>query len=260
MPVQIKLEIFEGPLDLLLHLIDRAEIDIYNIPIKEITDQYMAYLRSLQYFDLEPTSEFLVMAATLLSIKSKMLLPKPPKSDDDEEEQLDDPREELVRRLLEYRKYKEIAEYLREQEADRSQIYSKEPDDLSRFAPEILDNPVRGIHAADLMIIFGKLLKRAERRNEVLSIHRDTVSVHDRVQEILHLFSSGTERLLFSSLLVAPIREEIVVTFLAVLELMKQRKIRCYQEDSFSDIVIVYVGEKEDRLDGADANDEVGMG
>ena len=129
MSVLYKLETFEGPLDLLLHLIDKNEVDIYNIPISDITDQYMAYLQTMQEFQLDVTSEFLVMAATLLSIKSKMLLPKPPVINIEGLEEEADPRMELVQKLLEYRKYKGIAEHLREMEIGRSLIYTREPED-----------------------------------------------------------------------------------------------------------------------------------
>lgn len=135
MTVLYKLDTFEGPLDLLLHLIDQEEVDIYDIPIARITDQYMEYMEQLESIELETTSEFLVMAATLLAIKSKMLLPKPPAIDigmDIEDEGVD-PREELVQRLLEYRKYKAIAEELRDKELARSLIYSREPIDLTPF-------------------------------------------------------------------------------------------------------------------------------
>src|SRR5690606_15501005 len=124
------------PLDLLLHLIDEQEIDIYDIPIAQITDQYLAYLEQMQQFDLEPASEFLVMAATLLAIKSSMLLPKPPPVELglEGEEEIADPREELVQRLIEYRKYKMAVDELRNLELERSLIFSREPADLSPFA------------------------------------------------------------------------------------------------------------------------------
>lgn len=256
MPLHYKVASFEGPLDLLLHLIDQAEVDIYNIPIKEITEQYLAYLGSMQALELEPTSEFLVMAATLLSIKSKMLLPKPPplelELDYDEES---DPRAELVRRLIEYRKYKGIAEELREKELERSLIYTREPLDLTPYSPAVPDNPVSKVMISDLMIAFGKALQRVQKRNRVAHIRRDEISVKDRIKEIVSLFEQSDRSIRFSSLFENGYREEIVATFLAVLELMKMKQIVCIQDALFDDIVIVYKGEgiidelKADEID-----------
>lgn len=246
MSVKYKLEIFEGPLDLLLHLIDKSEIDIHDIPIAQITEQYMEYVQTMQELELEVASEFLVMAATLLSIKSKMLLPKPPKIElegFDGEEELD-PREELVMKLIEYRKYKSMAEQLREMEVARSLIYSREPQDLSPFLPETTDNPLKGVHLADLMLAFQRTLKRMSSRNRVARIRRDEISVKDRIVEIVRLLEASREPVLFTSLFVGDRgREEMVVTFLAILELMKMKQIRCRQTGLFDDIVIQYKGE-----------------
>ena len=138
MEIRYKLDTFEGPLDLLLHLIDSQEIDIYDIPISQITDKYMEYIDNLQEYELEIASEFLVMAAELLSIKSRMLLPRPPVVQEEDGEAEDcDPREELVQRLIEYRKYKAAAEQLREMEVARSLIYTRAPRDLSSYHAHI---------------------------------------------------------------------------------------------------------------------------
>ena len=164
MTVLYKLETFEGPLDLLLHLIDKAEIDIQDIPVSEITEQYIEYLRGMQELELDITSEFLVMAATLLSIKSKLLLPKPPVIELDEfeyyEEDGFDPRAELVQRLIEYRKFKNIALQLMDLESERSLIFTKEPEDLAAFVPEQIDNTLKGLHTADLIAAFRKALSK----------------------------------------------------------------------------------------------------
>lgn len=241
MSVHYKLESFEGPLDLLLHLIDKAEVDIYNIPISEITNQYMDYINALDILELGPTSEFLVMAATLLSIKSKMLLPKPPielQLDGYEDDGLD-PRDELVQKLIEYRKYKGISEYLRNQELARSLIYSREPEDLTPYLPEIKENPLNGIHLADLVFAFQKALKQSSNRNTVAKIRRDEISVKDRIGEVLDLLRDRAGKVLFSKMFsYSWTREEIVVTFLALLELMKMKKVTCFQHSLFDDIVI----------------------
>lgn len=257
--VTYKLDTFEGPLDLLLHLIDKAEVDIYQISVSEITDQYLEYLDTMQELELEITSEFLVMAATLLSIKSKQLLPKPPVIEFDDEfdylmEDEEDPRDELIRKLIEYRKYKGIAEHLHEREWERSLIFTKEAEDLTPFMPEVIENPVKGLHAADLIAMFQKALRRAVKRSSVARIHRDEISVKDRIRDVvssLERMGKGG-RLLFSKLLHPDMyRHEIVVTFLAILELMKMKQIVCYQNKLFDDIVMEWRGEvKADELSG----------
>ena len=243
MKVHYKLETFEGPLDLLLHLIDKAEIDIYDIPISEITDQYMAYLETMQELELEVTSEFLVMAATLLAIKSQMLLPKPPPAETDieyaNEAADEDPRAELVQKLIEYRKYKMIAEELRDKELARSLIYTREPADLSPYIPDVDANPVLGLHVSDLAVAFLRALRKAERRNAVAKIRRDEISVRDRMIDVLERLERRGGKLMFSQLIGDDdTRQEIVATFLALLELMKVQKIVCFQHRLFGDIVI----------------------
>ncbi|MFC4777513.1 segregation and condensation protein A [Paenibacillus sp. GCM10023252] len=253
MTMLYKLESWEGPLDLLLHLIDKAEIDIHEVSISEITDQYMEYLNSMQELELEVTSEFLVMAATLLSIKSKQLLPKPPIIEDDEyyEEWPDDgldPRDELIQKLIEYRKYKQIAVQLREKELVRSLVFSREPDDLTPYMTnEEPKNPVEGLHLSDLIAAFQKALRRAARRNFVATVQRDEISVKDRIVDIVEVLKQY-ETVRFSKLIRTGMgRHEIVVTFLAILELMKMKHIRCYQHQLFDDIVIQWRGEAADR-------------
>jgi segregation and condensation protein A len=248
MAVHYKLESFEGPLDLLLHLIDKAEVDIYNIPINDITNQYMDYLSSMEQIELGPTSEFLVMAATLLSIKSKMLLPKPPADLDIEGyEEGVDPREELVQKLIEYRKYKGIADHLRDKELARSLIYSREPEDLTPFIPEVTENPLKGLHLADLVLAFQKALRKSVKRNTVAKIRRDEISVKDRIREVIDILKASQGKLLFSKLFSTGTREEIVVTFLAILELMKVKRITCFQHSLFDDIVIQYRDEGDEN-------------
>ncbi|MCL6602442.1 MAG: segregation/condensation protein A [Paenibacillus sp.] len=249
MAVLYKLETFEGPLDLLLHLIDKAEIDIQDIPVSEITDQYMEYLRSMQELELDITSEFLVMAATLLSIKSKMLLPKPPVIEIDDFEYYEDdgydPRAELVERLIEYRKFKSIAIQLLDMESERSLIFTKEPEDLAPFVPNQIDNTLKGLHTADLIAAFRKALSKAAKRTSYQRITRDEISVKDRIRDVSEALQRGGKggKLRFSALLDDEMaRHEIVVTFLAILELMKMKAIWCYQEKLFDDIVMEWRG------------------
>ncbi|WP_281886774.1 ScpA family protein [Paenibacillus sp. YYML68] len=250
MKVTVKLETFEGPLDLLLHLIDKAEVDIYDIPIKQITDQYMEYLSALTELELEVTSEFIVMAATLLSIKSKMLLPKPPVIDlEFDDYMMDDdydPRAELVAKLIEYRKYKAIADHLREKETERSLIYTREPEDLTPYVPVIQENPVQGLSVTDLVHAFRKAMRRMASRHAVAKIRKDEISVKDRMLEVLDSLERMGGKVLFSRLLEREhTRDSIVVTFLALLELMKVKRIVCFQHQLFDDIVI------QAREDGA---------
>ncbi|KZE74173.1 segregation and condensation protein A [Paenibacillus elgii] len=243
MKVTVKLETFEGPLDLLLHLIDKAEVDIYDIPIKEITDQYMEYLDAMQELELEVTSEFLVMAATLLSIKSKMLLPKPPvvdfEFDDYMMDEEYDPRAELVAKLIEYRKYKAIADHLRDKEMERSLIYTREPEDLTPYVPAVQENPVKGLHVADLVNAFRKAMRRMQSRQAIAKIRKDEISVKDRMYEVVDTLEKCGGKVMFSKLLDDDAtKDAIVVTFLALLELMKVKRIVCFQHKLFDDIVI----------------------
>jgi segregation and condensation protein A len=256
--VTYKLDTFEGPLDLLLHLIDKAEVDIYNIPIKEITDQYLTYLADMQELELEVTSEFLVMAATLLSIKSKMLLPKPPvielEYDDYMLDEDYDPRAELVEKLIEYRKYKAIADHLRDKELERSLIYTREPEDLTPYIPHVIENPVKGLHVADLMYAFQKALRRMVSRNMIAKIRRDEISVKDRMKEVVSWLEQAGGKLLFSRLIDADTsREGIVTTFLALLELMKMKVVVCYQHRLFEEIVIQ--AREDGAIDGFQADE-----
>ncbi|WP_276351768.1 segregation and condensation protein A [Cohnella caldifontis] len=252
MTVLYKLEQFEGPLDLLLHLIDKAEIDIQDISISEITDQYLEYLDAMQELELDITSEFLVMAATLLAMKSRLLLPKPPVTEEpwltaDEDEGLD-PREELIRKLIEYRKYKSAATQLRDKEWERSQVFTREAADLSEFAQVKLENPVEGLHVDDLIRAFRKAMRRMAGRNRVTAIRRDEISVKDRINDILLTLKTRPEgRILFSQMIGDGLdRQEIVVTFLALLELMRKGWVTCHQDRLFDEIVVTWTGKEGD--------------
>lgn len=252
--VLYKLESFEGPLDLLLHLIDKAEIDIQDISISEITDQYMAYLDMMQELELDITSEFLVMAATLLSIKSRTLLPKPPVTDEpwlteDIYDEDYDPREELIRKLLEYRMIKAAAAKLREKEFDRSQVFTRESADLTPYANKIKKNPVEGLRVEDLMNAFQKALRRMTGRSRVSSIRKDEISVKDRIDQIVSVLRNRAAggKMMFSQLIGEEYeRHEVVVTFLALLELMKRKWISCHQNKLFDDIVLSWMGREDD--------------
>src|SRR5690606_24391920 len=172
---------------------------------------------------------------------SRMLLPKPPVVDAEgfAEEEEADPRMELVQKLLEYRKYKDIAEHLREKEIDRSLIYMREADDLAEYAGKVLVNPLEGIHLSDLAMAFQRVLQRSARRHRVARIHRDTISVKERMVQLVDLLAENGGQMLFSRLVDdAADREMIIVTFLALLELVKMRRVTCYQYGLFDEIVI----------------------
>ncbi|MGA9172502.1 MAG: segregation/condensation protein A [Thermoactinomyces sp.] len=241
MDVKIKLDLFEGPLDLLLHLIEKAEVDIYQVPIARITDQYMEVITAAQERELEIASEFLVMAATLLAIKSKMLLPKQELIEEDfsmtEEDWFVDPRTELVERLLEYKRYKRLGEVLRQKEAERSKVFSRPPLDLTPYTPEV--NPVEGLTPDDLLQAFVEALKNRQPQEPMAKVAREEISVSERMDEIYReLVQKG--QLFFTHLLNWDTisKERVITTFLALLELMKLKKIVCRQQTLFGEILI----------------------
>lgn len=240
--LKLKLESFEGPLDLLLHLIDKSEIEITEIPISHITDQYLSYLQTMQELNLDIASEFLVMASSLLAMKSGLLLPRPIELDIpliDYEEEMIDPRQALMERLIEYKKFKQLAGDLQKREEERNQVFTRPPENLTAFVPEVQVNPVEGVSLFDLLDAFRKALKKAQPDDYVAGIHRDEISVEGRMQEILNLMAFRQGRVLFSELLGGyNKRSDIIVTFLAVLELMKTQQIGVRQDRLFEDIVI----------------------
>lgn len=245
MAYQIKLEVFEGPFDLLFHLIEKNEVDIYDIPIAKITAQYLEYIAIMQMMDLELASEFLVLAATLLAIKAKMLLPKPPVTDEDSGEVEDDPREELVEKLLEYKKFKIMAEFLQEKETFMNKVYTRPNEDemfVHLFSEE---NPLEGISIASLLEALGEVLERAAEQEFVGEITREEVNIRDKMKEIMRRLFFQSRGLTFRDLFRPKVsRVEVIVTFLALLELIKLGKVRAYQSGAFAEIMI-YSREKE---------------
>lgn len=248
---RLKLKNFEGPFDLLFHLIEKDQFNIYDIPINEITSQYMDYLATMEEMDLEITSEFLVMAATLLHIKSKMLLPEKPKLNEDEK----DPREELVAKLLEYRRFKEISQILKEREIIWSGAYYKLPEagifsHKNKFFEADGKNQSDekpGFISPELLINALKHLmeKNTSARNNTISldissiIEKETITLRSKIREVLRaLFKHGTFKFfdLFHPLKKS--RIEVVTGFLAILELSKIRKIFIDQKHHFGDIEI----------------------
>jgi segregation and condensation protein A len=232
----VSLPIFEGPLDLLLFLIRKTEIDIYDIPIERITQQYLEILRNMEHQRLEVAGEFFVMAASLMQIKSRMLLPKDeqlPGIGEDEEEETD-PRWELVQQLIEYKKFKEAAGSISELMAEAQNILFRE------YFIKSEDKPERPLHPSDPVAVwnvFNQVLRRLSEKIVIGQIHDEVITIAERMEDIIvELKTRSTFR--FSELIDGPVSIHFVVsTFLALLELTRLRKIRIEQDDFFTDIL-----------------------
>lgn len=244
MGISVKLEVFEGPLDLLLHLLEKNKVNIYDIPIVEITNQYMEYMREMQRRDLNIMSEFLVMAATLLDIKSRMLLPK---RASDEEEEPEDPRAELVQQLLEYKMFKCISYELKDRQMDAGRTMFKKPtipDEVAAYEePVDLAELIGDMTLKKLNAIFQSVMAKQENkidpiRSKFGKIEKEEISLNDKM-EYLEAYAAEHKRFGFESLLEKQgSKMEVIVTFLAILELMKIGKITIYQEKTFDTILI----------------------
>lgn len=244
MHYNVKIDAFEGPLDLLLHLIHRLEIDIYDIPVAEITEQYLLYIHTMQELQLDVASEYLVMAATLLAIKSKMLLPKHEEELFDDElsmQEEENPMDELVEKLIEYRKYKEAATELKEMELERGLMFTKPPSDLSEYVKEVqAEKTELNVSLYDMLGAFQKLMRRQKLQKPVSTkISRQEIPIEKRMAEILDDLRNIKGRKSFNDLFTIHDREHIVVTFLAVLELIKRKEIHIEQEKNFSEIFLM---------------------
>ncbi len=233
LPYQVRIENFEGPLDLLLHLIKKNEINIYDIPIAMIAQQYLSYIEAMKDLNLTVAGEFLVMAATLLQIKSKMLLPVEETAEDEEDGP--DPREELVRRLLEYKAFKEAARQLDTQERMWRDIYSRPA--APKTGIEADEATLDNIGLFDLVDALQGILDRNPGK-KLLEIIPDNLTVRDRMNAILETLE-GQESIGFEALFDASChRLVIIVTFLALLELIRLRTVRVYQAESFGPILV----------------------
>lgn len=240
-PYKVTLGVFEGPLDLLLHLIRSNEIDIYDIPIAKVTEQYLAYLSLMESLDLEVAGEWLVMAATLLEIKSRMLLPEDPK--EEPEEETIDPRLELVERLIEYEKFKGAAEIFREREAEQAKVFARGAVEVDFDLRPKFD--LSDITAVDLLAALQKILSDVD-EEPVTSIQRRKVSVRMRMREVFKKVTEATGKVSFEDLFDDVMsRVEVVITFLALLELLKQKKLTVKQLRAFAPILIVPVVEQD---------------
>lgn len=244
MALEVKLEAFEGPLDLLLHLIEKNKIDIYDIPIVEITDQYLEYIRQMETEDMNVMSEFLVMAATLLDIKCRMLLPKEVNEEGEEE----DPRAELVQKLLEYKMYKYMSYELKDMQVDAGRSFYKEmtmPKEVEVFRPPVDYEELLGdMTLSKLNEIFKSVIRRQEDkvdpvRSRFGKIEKDEVNIDEKsvyVQEFIRTHRRFSFRELLEK---QHSRMEVIVTFLVVLEMMKIGKVTVEQESIDDEIVVI---------------------
>ena len=233
MNVEFKINDFEGPLDLLLHLNKESKMDIMNIEIELITKQYMDYLDLQEKMNLEIASEYLVLAAELLEIKSKMLLPRQTVEENEEEE---DPREELVNRLLEYQAYKEITKVLHEKESLRREIYTKSPENIKNYIDEVTEITA-DVSLDDLVDAFKRYLARKKDNKPLKTkVTVNEISVSSRRHDIKRLLKSK-KRVSFFELFPVLTKEYVVATFLAVLEMAKSGELTIKQEKAFDDII-----------------------
>ncbi|HEX6185460.1 MAG TPA: segregation/condensation protein A [Pyrinomonadaceae bacterium] len=227
--VKLVLGEFAGPMDLLLYLIRQEQVSIYDIPITRITDEYLRYLRLMQGMDITVASDFLVMAATLIEIKSRMLLPRDP-SVSEEELAEDDPRRELVERLLEHQKYKAAAEMLWSRATVEHAVYTRAPLETDKENPEV------SAGAFDLLRVFQQIIAR--RKEEVLmEIERDEVTMAEMLERLRNMIFSTGELNMRDFFERAETRRELVLAFLSVLELVRTTEIRLFQRQTFGDII-----------------------
>lgn len=226
---------FEGPLDLLLHLVKKSKMEIFDIEISEITKEYLNYIKEMTDMNLDIASEYLVMAAELIEMKSRKLLPN--KKDEEEKEEDENPEEELKRRLIEYKKYKESTEVFRNLEENRANYYTKAPESLKQYSSEKLEND-GSVGIFDLLDAFQKLLERQEyNKPKNTKITRKELSVKERVakiRDILKVYKKVNFIELFDNFS----KPYVVVTFLSVLEMAKNREINIKQDNNFSDIYL----------------------
>ncbi len=237
MNYKIRLDIFEGPLDLLLYLVKKDHLNIYDIPIAKVTEQYLEYINLMKLLDLGIAGDFLVMAATLMQIKSKMLLPA---SETPAEEEQEDPRAELVKRLLEYEKFKQIAEDLREKEISQQDVFKRPKPEKPQEAQEKSGGKDEKYFEAsifDLISAFSQALKDIP-KEVFYEVIKDQFTVEQKVHDILHLLLVESEIRLSGLFSKAKDRLEIIVIFLAILELTKMKEIVTRQNAAFEDIII----------------------
>ena len=234
MNIEIKIDEFEGPLDLLLHLIKESKMDILNLQIEVITDQYLDYIHKMEGMNLDIASSYLVMAAELIEMKSRLLLPKKQEEEYQEEE---DPREQLVNKLIEYQRYKDLTKEFKTLEEERHQIFTKSPENIQEYMPEIEVISNTDVTLNDLLEAFQKFLER-QKQNEPLStkVTKKEMSVEERRVSIRKLLKTK-KKFNFLELFDVLTKEYVVVTFLAILEMARQNELFITQDNNFGEIV-----------------------
>lgn len=232
MEYAVKIDAFEGPLDLLLHLIKESKVDIWNIKIVDITDQYLNYIKSMESLNLNIASEYLVMASELMEIKSKMLLPRYEEESNEEEE---DPREQLIQKLIEYQKYKDMTKNFKELEEIRHEFYTKAPESLKKYVEE--DTVISSdVTLDDLMKAFQKFIERKQLEKPLsTTVTKREITVEERRTSIRNILKEK-KKVDFFDLFEEVTKEYIVVTFLAVLEMAKKQELTIHQENNFEKI------------------------
>lgn len=227
---------FEGPLDLLLHLVKTSEMDIYNISVEKITEQYLEFIRRMEEMNLTVASEYLVMAAELIELKSRLLLPNSKNDEDDEYEE--DPRENLIKRLIEYKKIKESTPKLKELEEERKKLYTKVASNMKQYQDENQKPDFNDIDLDCLLNAFSKFLERKEEEKPLnTKITKKEYSVSKRSREIKSLLRTK-QKINFEELFEIQTKEYIVVTFLSILALAKKQELIIKQDNNFSNIVL----------------------
>lgn len=238
MDYEIKLDIFQGPLDLLLHLIEKEEVDIYNIPIAIITEKYLDYLQTLQMLNLEVVGDFLVMAATLMQIKVKMLLPQTTlDSEENIEANESDPRWELAQKLIEYKKIKEASLSLQKLESGQSLVYTRSGGEFADKKITAVDDPLKDLSVWDLVDAFKIIMDSLEEK-PIKSLPKQEISIKQRMTEIMDLVSSEGKILFQKVFSEVKSKLGLITCFLAVLELIRLRKISASQISLFGEIIL----------------------
>lgn len=240
MEYKVMINEFEGPLDLLLHLIKESKIDIYDIEIEAITKQYLDYIKAMEKLNLSIASEYLVMAAELIEMKSRLLLPKTDVDESDDYEE--DPRESLINRLIEYQKYKEVSTKFKKLEEERQTIYTKIPEDVRKYKAK--DQVIKSddISIADLLEAFEKFLERKKMDRPLSTkVTKKGITVLERRNDIRRILSKK-KKVLFTELFDIMRKDYIVVTFLAILEMAKRGELFIKQDNNFDEIIISEVG------------------
>lgn len=241
MKYEVNINEFVGPLDLLLHLIKQSNIDIYNINLEIITNQYLEYIKQMETLNLDIASEYLVMAAELIEMKSRALLPKKESINEDEFEE--DPKEELIKKLIDYKRYKEITEEFKQLEGVRGEVYTKIPSNLNEYKEELVIKNIDDLTVNDLLNAFEKFLDRKELDKPLLTtVTTKELSLTERTKNIRSILKEK-KRVSFDELFEVRTKDYFVITFLAILEMTKKQEIIIIQENNFENIFITLKGD-----------------